>query len=106
MDSDKLKTLQTAIEVYENDFIHGYTGNEDYEVKRHVFASLIVALTREVHDFRYCSKKECSCSPESEIKTLWEENKEFFSKMFGPYSLSTHSPLLVVDYIESMINED
>ena len=62
--------LKTAIEVYENDFVCGYSGN-DFEEKNKVFMHFIITLTKKVNDFRYCSNKNCICSPVSKIKSLF-----------------------------------
>lgn len=79
------RALQGMIEIYQNDFSCGYEG-EDKEELRLVFLELILQMTRYVNDFRYCSRKDCPCSPEFNIKLLVENhgdvifNKFFYSK--------------------------
>src|SRR5699024_6104104 len=96
--------LKTAIEVYENDFVCGYSGN-DFEEKNKVFMHFIITLTKKVNDFRYCSNKNCICSPESKIKSLWEGHESFLRDIYGAYALTEHNPLKVIDYIESIVRE-
>lgn len=101
---DETVLLKTTIEIYQNDFLCGYEG-DDYESKKEVFSNFIIELTRLVNDFRYCSKKECSCSPESKLRSLWERERKFFIKMFRPYALTEYNPLKVVNFIERVICE-
>lgn len=96
--------LKNVIETYENDFLCGYD-ESDYEEKHKVFTDLIVGITRKIHGLRYCSDMRCDCSPESKIKSVYSNNKEFFRKMFGAYALTEHNPLKVIDYIERIVNE-
>jgi len=96
--------LKTAIEIYENDFVCGYSDN-DFDEKNKVFMHFIIALTKKVNNFRYCSDKNCICSPERKLKRLWEGHEGFFRNMFGQYALTEHDPLKVIDYIESIVRE-
>lgn len=87
------RILQGMIEVYENDFLGGYEG-EDKEEIRVIFMELIIQVTRLVNGYRYCSKKECSCSPESSIKKLVNQHRDvIFNKLLGGYHGLSEVPL-------------
>ncbi|WP_273125791.1 hypothetical protein [Bacillus weihaiensis] len=89
--------LRGIIETYQNDFLHGYKG-EDREKERLAFLELIVAVTRYVQDYRYCSNKKCSCGPEADIKRLATE--EFLNKFFSsPYNLTEVSTKGMRDFL-------
>lgn len=78
--------LKGLIEIYQNDFMCGYEG-EDKEKLRLTFLELIVEVTRYANDFRYCSKKDCLCSPEKGIKRFAKD--ELIEKVLGgKYGLS------------------
>jgi hypothetical protein len=81
--------LKGLIEIYQNDFMYGYEG-EDKEELRIIFLELIVEVTRYVNDYRYCNEKDCRCSPESGIKALLERyGKQINEKILGiGYGLS------------------
>lgn len=78
---EKLTMLKGVIETYQNDFDCGYE-EEDKEDIRPVILNLIVGLTKYVNDFRYCSKQECSCSPETEIRQIMKEYGNKLDEMF------------------------
>lgn len=86
---DDKRVLHGMIEIYENDFMCGYEG-EDKQALQLLFLELIVAVTRYVNDYRYCSKKDCSCSPEAHIKAFTKKyEKEIYEKLLGgAYGLS------------------
>lgn len=67
--------LRGLIEIYENDFCCGYDGDDKPELEL-VFLKLIVRVTRLTNDYRYCSRPECSCSPESSLKNFYNYNKD------------------------------
>lgn len=78
--SDDYRTeylLEQLIKFRQNDMIldmdSGYRSEEGYEN----LTSLIISVTRYVNDIRYCSKADCSCSPESDIKFYYEKTKHF-----------------------------
>ncbi|WP_199425779.1 hypothetical protein [Thermaerobacillus caldiproteolyticus] len=77
--------LKGMIETYQNDFMYGYTG-EDKEELRLIFLELIVEVTRYVNNYRYCSNKDCPCSP---IALLVKRYEEKINKIFaGGFGLS------------------
>jgi hypothetical protein len=80
--------LKGMIEIYQNDFMCGYEG-EDKEELRLIFLELIVQVTRYVNNYRYCNKTDCSCSPEKSIEFLVEKHEEKINKIFsGRFGLS------------------
>lgn len=87
---DGKRILHGLIEIYENDFMCGYEG-EDKKELRIIFLELIVAVTRYVNDYRYCSKKDCPCSPKSYIRWMLKNyDKEINEKLLGgTFGLST-----------------
>ena len=72
---DNKVILQNLIEFYQNDLMHGYHG-DDKEELRIILLELIVAVTRYVNNFRYCSNQKCSCSPESHIRRIVQSNQD------------------------------
>lgn len=86
---DAKRILHGMTEIYENDFMCGYEG-EDKKELRVIFLELILAVTRYVNDYRYCSKKDCPCCPESHIRSMAKHHeKEIFEKLLGgTYGLS------------------
>lgn len=85
---DKTLMLRGVIEAYENDFCCGYEGKDKDELNT-VILNLIVEMARLANDIRYCSKKECSCSPESGIKRIMNKYDEDLSRViFRPYGLT------------------
>jgi hypothetical protein len=80
--------LKGMIETYQNDFMCGYKG-EDKEELRLIFLELIVEVTRYVNNYRYCSNKDCSCSPEQSIALLVKRHEKEINKIFaGGFGLS------------------
>ena len=68
--------LENLIKCYQNDIQLGLVdevSNEEYKRVTQGFSELIIEFTRFIHDIRYCSNKECRCSPEHKIKQLVEE---------------------------------
>ncbi|WP_040985508.1 hypothetical protein [Oceanobacillus jeddahense] len=82
------KTLEQLIKCYENDLqiIDGLNEEQKEEIKRdrEDMLQMIIKLTSWIHDIRYCSNKECKCSPESNIRIILERNGELFK---NPYYL-------------------
>src|SRR5690606_10177224 len=74
--------LQQLIGYLQNDLAYEdvHQGKIDVKKEREVFNSMIIAVTRDVNDIRYCSRSECPCSPESDIKRIYENNKDIFQK--------------------------
>ena len=81
--------LQGLIEIYENDFSSGYEGEGKTELDR-IFLKLIMYVSRLTNDIRYCSKKDCPCSPERHIRRiLLSKNDDIFNKLLqGNHGLS------------------
>jgi hypothetical protein len=89
------QVLKGLIENYQNDFLCGYEGDDKGEL-RIIFLELIVEVTRLANDYRYCSKKECPCSPEKSIETLVETHSDkIFNKLLGGYMGLCEPPLSV-----------
>ncbi|PAE90906.1 hypothetical protein [Shouchella clausii] len=95
------EALRGLIEIYENDFSHGYQGN-DKEVLDKLFLKLIVAVTRFAQGIRYCGKIECRCSPESNIKFLVEANYDTImgNLLAGDYGLSEVPLSRIRDFLD------
>ena len=85
---EKVNMLKGLIEVYQNDFDCGYN-DEDKEELRPIIQNLIIEVSRLVNDIRYCSKKDCPCCPEYEIKRIIKRHGDQLDKvMFAPYGLT------------------
>ncbi|GIN71155.1 hypothetical protein J14TS2_16300 [Bacillus sp. J14TS2] len=92
---EKVMMLKGVIETYQNDFDCGYEG-EDKESIRPIILNLIVELSRYTNGLRYCSKKDCSCSPERKIKQILNKHeKELDRVLFLPLSLCSINMLKV-----------
>ncbi|MGX9721710.1 hypothetical protein [Bacillus pumilus] len=84
------KILEALIQIYQNDFMCGYQG-EDKDKLRIVFLELIVHTTRYINDFRYCNKEDCSCSPKHDLTNMIDTHYEdIFLKMIDDYALSDY----------------
>lgn len=79
---DEKRMLQGVIEAYENDFIGGYEGEDRAELQL-IALKFILAVTRLANDYRYCSRIECACSPESNIRSLVERHGDELDKVFA-----------------------
>jgi hypothetical protein len=90
------KILHGMTQIYENDFMCGYEGEDKAEL-RIIFLELILAVTRYVNDYRYCSSSDCRCCPEWDIRSLVKRHKkEIFENLLGgSYGLS-EVPLLTM----------
>lgn len=68
--------MQQLIFYKQNDLLADIdSGYVDEKAENH-FTELILGVTRYLHDFRYCSKADCPCSPETQIKRGYEPIKE------------------------------
>lgn len=67
--------LKQLIQYKENDFPL-YESVDDI----HTLNELIIAVARYVNEIRYCSRPDCSCSPESNIKKYYEPLEEYLEK--------------------------
>lgn len=93
---EAIRILQGMIEIYQNDFSCGYD-DEDKEEIRPIFTELIIETTRYVNNYRYCSKKDCPCSPERSIASLVKKNNEvIMKKFFGGTCGLTEVPMRVI----------
>ena len=87
------RILHGMTQIYENDFMGGYEG-EDKEDLQLIFLELIFYVTRLVNDYRYCSKKDCPCCPESHIKSMLKRyDKEINGKLLGGTNGLSEVPL-------------
>jgi len=90
------RILNGMIEIYENDFMCGYEGEDKKELQV-IFLELILYVTRYVNDYRYCSKKDCPCCPESNIKAMMKRyNTEINEKLLGGVYGLSEVPLKVM----------
>lgn len=98
---DDKRILQGMIEIYENDFMCGYEG-ENKQALQLLFLELILAVTRYVNDYRYCSKKDCPCCPESHIKAFTKRyEKEIYEDLLGgTYGLSEVPLSVMRDFLK------
>lgn len=89
------KVLHGMTQIYENDFMCGYE-DEDKAELRVIFLELLLAVTRYVNDYRYCSKKDCPCCPESHIRSMIKRyDDEIFNKLLGGYHGLSDVPLSI-----------
>ncbi|WP_200415959.1 hypothetical protein [Virgibacillus salexigens] len=98
--------LRGLIEVYENDFMHGYEGERKEEL-RLVFLELIVAVTRYANNYRYCSNPECLCSPESHIRNMISRNRsDIYNELLGGYLGLSEVPVFKIrDFLKGFEGE-
>lgn len=74
---DEKFLLQQLIFYKENDLASDLGSGYRDEQDKDNLVGLILSLTRYIHDFRYCSRKNCPCSPEFGIKVYYDETKHF-----------------------------
>lgn len=103
---DDKTILGGMIEVYQNDFMCGYQG-EDKEKLRTVFLELIVYSTQYVNGYKYCGRPDCPCSPQSGIRGLL---KAYYSEinevlLGGNYGLSEVPMHLMRAFVNRFSNE-
>lgn len=80
---DELYILEQLIKHKENDLHDSLSrglanGNTSYHL-----VELIISMSRYVNDIRYCSKVECSCSPEHDIRFHYNRIKEYIQSTKG-----------------------
>lgn len=67
--------LEQLIKFWENDMLmdveDGHCTSSDYKI----MTELIIGLTRYINDIRYCSRANCPCSPEYQIKRKYDQIK-------------------------------
>src|SRR5690625_2055840 len=80
--------LSQMIQHRDNDLASGRGNCEVSEGTAKHFTELIIAVTRYLHDIRYCSKSDCPCSPESATKRHYEPIKEYLKEKGSPYALT------------------
>lgn len=93
--------LKGIIESYQNDFQGGYE-NDDKEELNPIILELIMEVSRYVNEIRYCSKKDCGCSPERNIKRILEQHKRLEQVLFLPYGLSSVNMPLVYKTLQAL----
>jgi len=86
-----IEVLSQLIGCYENDMHADLIPNSlnheqmmKIEQDKEDMLQMIIKLTAWIHNIRYCSNKECICSPESNIRIILERNGEIFK---NPYYL-------------------
>ncbi len=72
--------LSQLIKFRANDLVMDIESNHATEKTEHHITELIIGLTRYMPDIRYCSREDCSCSPEYKIKQHYEPIKEYLQK--------------------------
>ncbi|WP_144468423.1 hypothetical protein [Bacillus pumilus] len=93
------KILEALIQIYQNDFMCGYQG-DDKDKLRIVFLELIVHTTRYVNDFRYCNKEDCPCSPEHDLRKMIDTHQEdIFTKLIGDYALCDYPSKILKKFL-------
>jgi hypothetical protein len=75
--------ISDIIQTYENDICCGITDQKEYELVKEIFADLIILLTRLHLGIRYCSNKNCSCSPEWNLKKHISDNEYTIKHYFN-----------------------
>lgn len=89
------EALKGLIEIYDNDFMCGYEG-DDFEELRVKFLELIRAMTRYVLEYRYCSRDNCQCSPKSDVRNAMKwGGREVVDKFVTHGVLTENSPGLI-----------
>lgn len=63
------KTLKGLTDIYDNDFLCGYEGDDAAELQL-TFLKLIKEVAQLALDVRTCSRRHCVCSPENGIKRV------------------------------------
>ena len=88
-DMNGKRILQGMVEIYENEFMCGYEG-EDKEQLRLTFLELILQVTRYVNGYRYCDNPNCRCSPEFKIRAILEtkNGKKILDEFLGGFALT------------------
>jgi hypothetical protein len=99
---DKRLMLKGVIEVYQNDFLCGYEGNDKDEL-RPIISELIIELSRYVNDIRYCDNVNCPCSPEYSIKNIIDKYGDKLEKvLFLKYGLTEVNMLKVYEELKNL----
>lgn len=88
---DIINLLSQLIEHRENELAMDYGEGKISEKAVQHFTELIIAITKYVHDVRYCTNPDCPCSPESKIRMNYEPIKEYLKKKVAPYALTPNS---------------
>lgn len=103
---DDKTILGGMIEVYQNDFMCGYQG-EDKEKLRTVFLELIVYSTQYVNGYKYCGRPDCPCSPQSGIRGLLKAYYDEINEVLlgGNYGLSEVPMYLMRAFVNRFSNE-
>lgn len=90
------RILHGMIEIYENDFMCGYEGEDKKELQI-IFLELILYATRYVNNYRYCSRENCPCCPEFNIKAMMKRySTEINKKLLGGTCGLSEVPLKVM----------
>src|SRR5690625_4132003 len=99
VDNRRREALKGLIEIYDNDFMCGYEG-DDFEELRTKFLELIRAMSRYVLDYRYCTRDECPCSPKSDIRNVMKSGgRDIVDKFVGFGALTDIAPGLILTVI-------
>lgn len=81
MEQSKIvECLGQLIMFKDNDLLMDLESEHATETTKNHITELIVGMTRYLHDIRYCSKTDCLCSPEHQIKYHYEPIKEYLKK--------------------------
>lgn len=75
-----VKLLSQLIKYRENDMMMDLDSGQATRKEHECLTNLIIAITKYNLDIRYCSKKECRCSPEYDIKRYYDVTKHLIRK--------------------------
>lgn len=98
---EKKEILKGMIEIYENDFMCGYEGEDKVKLQI-IFLGLIKDVTKIANGYNYCGKKDCPCSPEYAIKNTMDNHKEIINEVLfkGDMALTDISPKTIRKFLE------
>jgi|SRR5690606_16391143 len=104
--NEAIRVLQGMIEVYENEFMHGYEGADKAQL-RVTFLELILQVTRYINGFTYCYDPDCRCSPRFEIKSILatESGKKILNKFLNSGLTLTGIPVKQINEFLNQISE-
>lgn len=78
--AENIFLLGQLIKFRENDMVMDMESGYCTENEVRIMDNLIRSVTRYVNDIRYCSRKNCPCSPEYDIKIWYEKIGHFLRK--------------------------
>ena len=76
--------LNGLIKYKENDLMMDYEDGRVSNIDIDNFTNLIIALVKLDYDIRYCTNKQCSCSPESSVKYNFKQLEHILGTIERP----------------------